>query len=200
MVSRESQTSAALPVAFKEWAVICRALAEGRQSLILRKGGIAEQGGTFRPEHDRFWLYPTYFHEQQRKGLKPEFTPLIDAAEADRPPPGVLRLTHFAEVTGVIEVRDLATALRLDGLHLWSEATVRQRFAYRRPGLFVLPVRVWRAAQTFEVPESPAYAGCRTWVELDRELPTAGASAVLGEEPFGEVLWALDRLLGEPGA
>ena len=27
--------------AFKEWAVICKALAEGRQALILRKGGIA---------------------------------------------------------------------------------------------------------------------------------------------------------------
>ena len=34
--------------AFKEWAVICRALAEGRQALILRKGGIAEAGGDFR--------------------------------------------------------------------------------------------------------------------------------------------------------
>ena len=29
--------------AFKEWAVICKVLAEGRQALILRKGGIAER-------------------------------------------------------------------------------------------------------------------------------------------------------------
>jgi len=110
-----------LRVAFKEWAAVCRALAEGRQSLILRKGGIAEQGGTFRPEHERFWLYPTYFHEQQRKGLKPEFVPLIDAAEADRPPPGVLRLTYFAEVTGVRFIDRLEDALALDPLHVWSE-------------------------------------------------------------------------------
>ena len=40
-----------LPIAFKEWAVICEALALGRQALILRKGGIAETGGAFRPEH-----------------------------------------------------------------------------------------------------------------------------------------------------
>ena len=59
-----------LSIAFKEWAVICRALAEGRQSLILRKGGIAEAGGQFRPEHDRFLLYPTYFHEQHHTGTK----------------------------------------------------------------------------------------------------------------------------------
>ena len=182
--------------AFKEWAVICRALAEGRQALILRKGGIAEQGGTFRPEHDRFWLYPTYFHEQQRKGLKPEFTPLIDAAEADRPPPGVLRLTHFAEVTGVIEVRDLATALRLDGLHLWSEATVRQRFAYRAPGLFVLPVRIWRSAAPAELVERPEYAGCKTWVELDRDLPTDGAVPVLSDDQFAAFQRDLQARLG----
>ena len=29
-------------IAFKEWAGVCAALAEGRQSLIVRKGGIAE--------------------------------------------------------------------------------------------------------------------------------------------------------------
>ena len=27
--------------AFKEWAVICQALATGRQALVLRKGGVA---------------------------------------------------------------------------------------------------------------------------------------------------------------
>ncbi|HYV35699.1 MAG TPA: DUF1802 family protein, partial [Gemmataceae bacterium] len=41
--------------AFKEWAAICKALAEGRQGLILRKGGIAEPGGDFQIEHTRFW-------------------------------------------------------------------------------------------------------------------------------------------------
>src|SRR5205823_6044048 len=57
--------------AFKEWAVICRALAEGRQSLILRKGGIAEPGGEFALEQKHFWLFPTYVHQQQT-GIKPE--------------------------------------------------------------------------------------------------------------------------------
>ena len=60
-----------LPHAFKEWAVICRALAEGKQALILRKGGIAETGGEFAVEHTRFWLFPTYTH-QQRDGIRPE--------------------------------------------------------------------------------------------------------------------------------
>ncbi len=38
-------------IAMKEWAAVCLALAEGRQSLLLRKGGIAEGSGGFRMEH-----------------------------------------------------------------------------------------------------------------------------------------------------
>src|SRR5438270_4902540 len=76
-----------LRYALKEWAVICAALAEGRQAILLRKGGIAEAGGEFRVEHTRFWLYPTYVH-QQREGVKPEALSLLERAEARRPPPG----------------------------------------------------------------------------------------------------------------
>jgi hypothetical protein len=183
-----------LRVAFKEWAVICRALADGRQAIILRKGGVAEAEGEFTPDHLRFWLYPTYAH-QQATGIKPEAAELLARAEAERPPAGVLRLTHFAEVEGVYDVRSLAAALILDDLHLWSEETVRQRFAYRRPGLFVLPVRVFRAAEPVELPERPEYAGCKTWVELDRELPTDGAVPVLTDEQFRAVRSSLSRRL-----
>ena len=171
-----------LRVAFKEWAAVCRALAEGRQALILRKGGIAEEGGVFKPEYDRFWLYPGYFHEQAHTGLKPEFLPLIDAAEAERPPAGVLRLTHFAEVTNVRFVDRLEDALKLDPLHVWSEETVRQRFHYRTPGLYVLDVRVFRSRTPAELPENPAYAGCKTWVVLDRDVEELPADRVTEAE------------------
>src|SRR5262245_51491390 len=120
-----------LRTAFKEWAVICRALAEGRQSLILRKGGIAEEGGQFRPEHERFLLYPSFFHEQHRTGIKPELMPLLDAAEAERPPASRLRFTHYAAASAVAHVTDLDKALALDALHGWTADTVRQRFHYR---------------------------------------------------------------------
>ena len=83
-MDREGQFKQRLGVAFKEWAAVCRALADGTQTVILRKGGIAEAGGEFRPEHARFWLYPTHFHEQQRAGLKPEYLPLIDAVQNGR--------------------------------------------------------------------------------------------------------------------
>jgi hypothetical protein len=183
-----------LRYAFKEWAVICKALAEGKQALLLRKGGIAETSGDFVLEHTRFWLYPTYTH-QQRDGIRPEALPLLEQAEAERPPTGLVRLTHFAEVTGVYHVHDLVSALILAPFHLWSEATVQKRFAYRTPGLYVMPVRVYRARDVFELPETAAYQGCRSWVELDRELPTEGASPVLEQKEMDELRQNLDLLL-----
>ena len=166
-----------LTVAFKEWAVVCHALGEGRQRVILRKGGISEVGGTFRPEHPRFWLYPTYFHEPQYHGVKPECAGLLEAAEAARPPAGELHLTHWAEVTGVEYVTDLDALLRLADRHVLSEETVRQRFAYRTPGLYVLSVTAYRAAAPHVVAEKPEYAGCKTWVTLDAPLDTTGSTA-----------------------
>ena len=47
-----------MPVAFKEWAVTVRALAEGEQLLTLRKGGIREENKHFELDHERFFLYP----------------------------------------------------------------------------------------------------------------------------------------------
>ena len=85
-----------LKTAFKEWAVICQALAEGTQALILRKGGIAEEGGEFRIEHNRFWLYPTYVH-QQENGIQEDYRPMLQQLP-EKPAAGVIRLTHWAEV------------------------------------------------------------------------------------------------------
>ena len=39
---------------FKEWTLICDALGRGEQSIIMRKGGIAEGRAGFRFEHPEF--------------------------------------------------------------------------------------------------------------------------------------------------
>jgi hypothetical protein len=183
-----------LQYAFKEWAVICKALAMGRQALILRKGGIAEAGGDFRLEHTRFWLYPTYEH-QQSTALKPDAMPLLHQAELEHPPTGIVRISHFAEVVGAYELHDIVGALLLSPLHIWSDETVQARFAYRRPGLLAFAARVYRAAEVFDLPDGDFYAGCKSWVELERELPTEGATPVLDDAAFAAFLRRLeDRL------
>ena len=42
--------------ALKEWAVVCRALEEGRQIVLLRKGGILEYREGFEVKHDKFLI------------------------------------------------------------------------------------------------------------------------------------------------
>jgi hypothetical protein len=180
--------------AFKEWAVICKALAEGRQALILRKGGIEEPEGDFQVEHTRFWLFPTYVH-QQSAGLQERALPLLKEALAEKPPTGVVRLSHFAEITGVYRLRDLPPALLLAHLHLWSNDTVAKRFEYRAPGLYVMPVRVWKASEVFELQDTAYYQGCRSWVDLERELPTEGATQVWPEKKLEDLHRQLDMLL-----
>jgi hypothetical protein len=83
----------------------------------------------------------------------------------------------------------------LAGLHCWPQETVQARFEYRRPGLYVLPVRVYRSSRAFDLIETPEYAGCRSWVELDHDLSTEGATPVLDEAKFDELLRMLDLLL-----
>ncbi|MFO0809463.1 MAG: DUF1802 family protein [Gemmataceae bacterium] len=159
-----------LRTAFKEWSSVCRAIGDGRQSLILRKGGIAESGGVFRPEHDRFWLYPTHHHQPDDKASSGN----------------VIHLSHFVNVAAVSFVQSLDTALKLAGLHIWDEGTVRQRFAYRTPGLYVLTVRAYRCDPR-DVPERPEYAGCKTWVELAESVSIEGAEPVLDDATFATV-------------
>lgn len=164
--------------AFKEWAATCQALAAGSQSLLLRKGGIHERNGQFTVEHREFWLFPTQFH-QTADDFRPEAAPLAAQAAAAIPPTGCLRIELYAVVSDVIEVSDEARLAQLSPLQILNEATLVRRFHYRSPGFFVLPARIYRLSQPVELEESPHFAGCRTWVDLERDLPTADLSPVL---------------------
>jgi hypothetical protein len=159
----------------------------------LRKGGISETNGTFAVEHRRFWLFPTYVH-QQKTGIQPDAISLLEQAEAERPPAGTVRLSHFAEVTGIYHVKDAWLPHMLAHLHIWSEETVSQRFAYRQPGLYVLSVRVFKSAEVFELPDLVDYQGCRSWVELEKELPDQG-KPVLTDADVRDLRESLDLLL-----
>ena len=77
----------------------------------------------------------------------------------------------------------------------WTADTVRQRFHYRTPGLYVLPVTVFRLPHPVDVVERPEYAGCKTWVELDTPIPTDGAVRVLDAVALHDYFVEFDRLL-----
>lgn len=170
-------------IAFKEWSVVCFALAEGRQCLILRKGGIQETGGGFQLEHDEFWLFPTYEH-QTADALAAEARPWLQQVERAKPDVGTVRIAHYAVVEDAIDIRDEIVLPSLVGLHIWSDRTIDERFHYKRHGLAALIVRVYGMDSAIELLNSPHFAGCRSWVELPYELPTAGLQPVLDDASF----------------
>jgi hypothetical protein len=167
-------------VTFKEWSGVCDALAEGRQSIILRKGGIAEEAGRFVPEHCVFWLYPTHVHEAQQ-GLRTTMAALATRRAEEESGAATLPISVLAEVVTIGHIDRLEPLERLAGLHVWTDDTVRARFRYREPGLWVLGVRVHRREQPWLIEVTPAYAGCKTWVTLDEPLATSGLAPVLDE-------------------
>ncbi len=184
-------------IAFKEWSGVCDALIHGRQTVILRKGGISEGAGPgqFAPEHTRFWLYPTWSHQSQQ-GLRP-LADQTAGARATAPNPdgsipirGFVRLDFFGYVTS----EDALPALR--PLHCLEDETIRKRFHYRRPGLWVLAARVWRHDPGFSVIPTPDHAGCTTWVILEQRLSTSGPTPVLDDTQWDQECRRIRSILG----
>jgi hypothetical protein len=151
--------------AFKEWAVICRALAQGRQRVILRKGGIVEPGGAFRLEHREFLLMPTFLH-QSPESIVPEARDLLADIDADRPPEGTVVFRHRARVTRSVRVTSLGELARFRPDHVWSDAVVAERFHRWGDGIEVLEVELAALPEPLVVPWRESFGGCRSWVDV----------------------------------
>ncbi|MFL6591001.1 MAG: DUF1802 family protein [Chthoniobacterales bacterium] len=151
-------------IGFKEWAVVCEALGRGEQTVLLRKGGIAEGRGGFGFRHREFLLFPTFFHEQIVKVRTPG-TEIPPARE------GEVEIRYFVKLEAHKEVKTWSEAAALAPFHILAESVVRERFEYKGAGLHVALVRAFRLEPSWVFPDKPAYGGCRSWVNLP-EIPS----------------------------
>jgi hypothetical protein len=185
--------------AFKEWQVIVEALGAGEQILILRKGGIAEDGGGFEAKAGRFWLFPTHFHEQiaqtkpaatkwfNQVGGVPPSRNLATSGEVAR-----VHLRYFAEVVRHSFLSDWASVARLDPFHLWSEETIHKRFEWAHPpGLHAFAVRAHRLREPVRFELTPAMGGCKSWIDLPLDFAACASEPVLEDAVFAKKLEAL---------
>jgi hypothetical protein len=187
---------AAQQKALKEWAVVCRALEEGRQSVLLRKGGIIEETRDFSLVEKRFLLFPTYEHQDLDSVQEPYrawFRETLDA----RPPTDVVRISSWAEVTGLFLTHDLSALLRLSDHYAWSGDYIRMRMAYKpRKPMNVVVVRTWKLAEPVDVAVVEHFAGCKSWVPLDEPISLEGSRAVLSDAEHGLRMGELASALG----
>ena len=172
--------------ALKEWAVAVRALERGDTALVIRKGGIREKA--FAVKDSSFLLLPGYEH-QRPELLKPEYRELLREIP-DLTDDSPLRFTSFAEVKGAYEISEPESLAAIDPYHMWTPEYAESRFRWRpKKPLTVLVLRTYLLLGPVELPYSEAYAGCKSWIELEQRVSTAGARPALEVEP-------LERLIG----
>ncbi len=153
-------------IGFKEWALVCEALGSGQQSVIIRKGGIAEGRDGFAFRHREFFLFPTFFHEQVERVR-------LANPELPEPPGDEVEIRYFVRVEDVRLMTRWEDVRGLAPLHILAESVVRERFEYEEaPGVHVAFVEVFRLDPVWRFPNAKAYGGCRSWVDLPE--PPAG--------------------------
>lgn len=149
--------------ALKEWAAAVHALLDGRQTVLLRKGGIHEK--RFSLAAGEFLLFPTVAHSHTQR-VRPEHRGLLEYAPDSTEDTVVLRAG--AKVVAAIEVNRPETIGDIADLHIWTEESVRaDRLDFRpKHRLTVLVVQARALTVPVPLPRSPDYAGCSSWVQL----------------------------------
>ena len=192
-----------IDIALKEWAIVCDFLAKGKCALLLRKGGIHEEGGPgrFALNHDRFLMFPAWEHERL-DWIKPDW-PLEVIAPVDEPEraePSEITFKCYAEAARIWQVPSREAFDQLDDLHPWTKPQIDMRFNYKpdRP-LYLLALRVYRMSYAVKVPNRDSFAGCVSWVPLGPSdaIDVSGVEPAMPADDFDSLLSRVDRTFGE---
>lgn len=152
--------------ALKEWAIVCKALEEGRQVILLRKGGIMEYRQGFEVKHSDFFLYPTFEH-QSKESLQPDYVNKLDIVLQDTPMHNKNKISSCASVVQVLEITDKSVLRRLEKYHIWNDSyvNIRMRYNPKKP-MNVVVLRVYKLNNPLEVEIKPELTGCKSWIPI----------------------------------
>ena len=179
-----------MSVGFKEWAVVCEAIGNGRQSVMLRKGGIAEGRDGFAFKHREFFLFPTWFHEQLEKTTLPAGTLLPPQLD------GEIEIQYAVTLEWSRLVTDSTRLPVLKEFHILHDSVVEERFCYDEvPGIHVGFVRGFRLVSPRRLAMQKSFGGCRSWLDLPG-LEGVDLVPVISDEEHAARKDALQALLG----
>ncbi len=152
-------------LALTEWAAVVHALLDGRQTVLLRKGGIHEK--RFSVRGSRFVVFPTvaHGHAESTRGEHADLLALGRADVAD----GSVMVRAELSVAATIAVRRPDRIAELEPFHIWTTESVRRNRIDFRP----------RHELTAIVVSAPC-VGCasgRAAVVRVRRLPQLGRTA-----------------------
>ena len=171
-------------MALKEWAVTVRAMAQGDQVLLLRKGGIHEDGKDFRVIHREFLFYPTYLHQKEEL-LQPAHQPALRKMLEQPQHNDRITFSHWAKAEEVLEISDQEKVDDLEAHYIWTTAYAQSRLHWKPMlPLSVLLLRVYKLEQPVTVPYLPEYGGCTSWVEVLSDVSLGRMEPVLEDSEF----------------
>ncbi|MEW9698260.1 DUF1802 family protein [Paenibacillus sp. SI8] len=185
------------PIALKEWASAVKALADGAQTFIMRKGGIVEETRDFEVQSEAFFLYPTYEH-QRKELLKLSYQSVIDESLAGWNPenPNV-EVYLYAKLVEDIEIIDQDQLNKLYPYHIWTENFTEERLKWKRKNpLHIMVLRVYKLDSPLTIPIEQAYLGCKSWIEIQADLPAQlEMTPVLDDEEFAQQIAQIKQSL-----
>ncbi|MFC7442952.1 DUF1802 family protein [Laceyella putida] len=182
----------------KDWAVAVEALGTGKQILVMRKGGIAEETRHFAVQSERFFLYPAYEHQKEEL-LKPEYQGEIAKTRSLwSPGKQTTTIKYFAVLHEDIEVMEEEALFRLAPHHIWTNRFAAERLKWKKKlPLHVLLLRVYKLEQPLEIPIRDEYLGCKSWHQMPVELSGLKGSPVLTDAEFMAEVEAIKSTLAQ---
>ena len=185
-------------VALKEWAIVVDAIEQGKQLLLVRKGGIRDPKGSFDLQHREFFLYPTWEH-QHEEVIRPEFRKGFSAL-SQKTPSDTVPLSVYAGVAFCAQIQTPKALLHLDRYHIWTPEFFEERLAYKpQSPTVVVAVRAYRLKRPISLPITPEYAGCKSWVPLAQPIEVGETIPVVENQLFRRALEEISEALSSAG-
>lgn len=158
-------------LALKEWSIICKALEEGNQTILLRKGGVLEYKKGFEISQKSFLLFPTLEHQAaeylQSKYLQ-TYESLLRANESQDIDNKTNTLRILARIETMQEFHDHEMLPELGKYHIWNEKYVNMRMNYNpKKPMNALLLRVYKMPEPFSIDVKPEWAGCKSWIDIE---------------------------------
>ncbi|MGI8875397.1 MAG: DUF1802 family protein [Egibacteraceae bacterium] len=154
-------------LALKEWGAVAHGLLDGRQTILLRKGGIHERRFEVAASRGEvFVLFPTVAHSHAER-VRPEHVDLLGPGAADVADDRVTVRCGVRLIAAVAVARPGALPALAD-LHIWTQDSVRADRLDFRPKhvLHALVVEAVALPDPVTLPRVEAYGGCRSWLHL----------------------------------
>lgn len=183
--------------ALKEWDIAIQALEMGETIMLLRKGGIREQGGKFKVDHDKILLYPTFEHQKPTL-LKPEYANLVQPVASGWHPETV-KISSFAEITNILSWNNAQDESLINSLikyHIWNQEFVRDRLQFKLDQtLYILLLRTYKLEKVYNIAYHPSYGGCRSWIDLKETISLENMVPILTQENYDQQVSTIHQIL-----